>query len=228
MMQDSTWKEGLLNRCAEIIANLPDEMMEDSTVTDELEPPSLYQFYEEFLAMRSELRKINRRTVDAFGSFGTVLEGMQEDSSKLRNFIFDESKSNGKGREISTDRALALIDIADRFARLKNAYQNQTKKRSFKVFINRDFLRNQQAALSMLEDYLLKVFSAFGIHPQPVVVGDEFDPLVMKAVGCDYTAMSNDGEGSQPLLVIQVDLVGFRLGNQVLRPTEVTLSRKRS
>jgi molecular chaperone GrpE (heat shock protein) len=149
---------------------------------------------------------------------------MQEDSIKLRDVIFDATDSKGKEAKVSNEMALAMVDIADRFSRLRKTCQKQIQKIPFGLFTSKNFLRKQQGALSIQEDHFQKVLGSFGIDPQPVAIGDEFDPLRMKAI--KYESNSDKIEGEQALVVSEIYLTGYKLGDKTLRPSEVAVEKK--
>jgi len=226
---DQDWKSALKHRCMLAISRLPDDAWEDDASDDASEPPALYEFYEELVSMRNEVRKVNRMSADTFGRFGDVLEGMRSDSGKLREHLLKESESAEKKSGISRNMALAMVDLLDRIQRLENATLKHSQKGWRAAFKTREYGQQQSGALSILADHLKKLLTEVKVESINTRPGDVFDPLCMKAIGqverhTDHDK-DNHNEVSQ-LLVTEESLPGYRMGEHCLRPAEVRLAHQ--
>ena len=220
---EAGWKQRLLVQCVEAVAMLPESPPVDAPPAPAGEIPSLYAFFEEHVALRNEVRKGNRKTAETFSKFGEVLEGMREDSVRLRERLGPSGPSetaSGTPRNL----ALAMVDVCDRVARLESAARSLdgagwlTRLRSHNDW-------NQQAgALSILSEHLQQLLGEAGVRRIDATSGQPFNPLHMKATGLDGPA---PGEG-ESLVVAEELLPGYRIGDQCLRPAEVHLLAKPS
>ena len=211
--QDQAWKELLHARCAEAIERL---QFRPPQLETEPEPPSLYDFHADLAALRNEQRKGNRKTAETFSRFGDVLESMQADSGKLREFLVSAAKSDETGK-ISRNLVLGLIDIADRLDRLETAAQAKNGSRRLLTLVKDETRwRKQTEALSIVRQRLEDVLASSGIQ-RIEVIGQPFDPLWMKAVAGEQTPAQN------PRIVAEELLAGYRMGEDCLRPAEVRL-----
>lgn len=225
---DLDWKSALKHRCLTAISSLPDDAGEDDAPDYVSEPPALYAFYEELLAMRNEVRKVNRKTADTFSRFGDVLEAMRSDSGKLRGHLLKESDAAGKKSGVSRNMALSMVDLLDRIQRLETAALKHSQKGWRGAFKSREYGEQQSGALSILADHLKKLLAEVKVEPIIARLGDRFDPLCMKAIGqdeCPVDQADNDDQASQ-LLVTEECLPGYRMGEHCLRPVEVRLTRR--
>lgn len=218
------WREQLLAQCAEAIALLPDRPAADlpgEEIREEL--PSLYTYFQEVVALRNEVRKGNRRTAETFAKFGEVLEGMREDSGRLRERLGSTAKS-GEAVHPPRKQALDLVDLCDRVARLEAVSQACRQHGWLARLRAGDQWQQQAGALSILHDHLQHLLVEAGVHRIDAPPGQAFDPHQMKAVSRQGAAA---GDG-QTLVVAEELLPGYRLGNYCLRPAEVRLTSKLS
>ena len=218
------WKAELRERCVQAIAELPGDL-EANPDASEAAPgdPALYQLYEDLLALRNEVRKVNRKTADAFGRFGEVLETMQGDSGKLREQLLKNDEKDEKKAGLSRNVALALVDLLDRVKRLEGSTRKQREKGWRGILQSRQHQEKQEGALAIFTEHLKKLFTEVRIVPITARPGAAFDPLLMKAVEVTRPAASPSGSGSG-LVVAEEVLPGYRLGQHCLRPAEVTLT----
>lgn len=225
MTQDlHDWKTELGARCAQAIAELPEVLEADSDPSaTATEDPALYQLYEDLLALRNEVRKVNRKTADAFGRFGEVLETMQHDSGKLRKQLLDNEGSDKKSAGLSRNVALALVDLLDRVKRLEDSTRKHRDKGWRGILQARQHQETQEGALAIFTEHLKKLFSEVSIVAIPARPGTPFDPLLMKAVEMTGPAASSPGNDAG-LVVAREVLPGYRMGPHCLRPAEVTLT----
>lgn len=114
-----------------------------------------------------------------------------------------------------TPFAKALLSVADNLGLALNAVPRSepTHKDT-----NAQQLAGLVTGIDATEAELLKVFSQHGIH-RFGDVGDKFDPTKYQAM---YEAPSPDCE---PGTVISVTKLGYTIGDRVLRPAEVGVSR---
>lgn len=222
---EQDWKTELKHRCLTAISRLSDEVKEDDVSESVSEPPALYEFYEELLSMRNEVRKVNRKTADTFSRFGDVLEGMRSDSGKLREHLLKGSEAAGKKSGVSRNMALAMVDLLDRIQRLENAARKHSQKGWRGAFQAREYGEQQSGALAILAEHLKKLLAEAKVEPINANLGDPFDPLRMKAIGMVDQNTEHADEASQ-LQVAEECLPGYRMGEHCLRPVEVSLTRK--
>jgi hypothetical protein len=218
------WKQRLLARCAEAVAMLPETPPDPAPPAPAEEVPSLHAFFEEHVALRNEVRKGNRRTAETFSKFGEVLEGMREDSGRLRERLGpsggSETGSGGSPRNL----ALAMVDVCDRVARLESKARSLKGAGWMTRLRSHDDWSQQAGALSILGEHLQQLLGEAGVRPIDATPGVAFNPLHMKATGLDGPA---PGEG-ESLVVAEELLPGYRIGDQCLRPAEVRLTSKQS
>ena len=230
MTPDLDWKQDLQHRCLLAISQLPDEQwaFEGSDVSEEgASTPSLYKFHEELITIRNEVRKINRKTAGTLTRFGDVLEDMRQDSGKLREHLNKEFQSKKIKSGVSRNMALTMVDLLDRAQRLEKASDKQLEKGWLGGFNAHNHELKQRGAVSIFTDHLQKLLANSNIERINIQVDDVFDPLIMKAVG-DLGGNSAGDHSKSQLVVSEVILPGYRLGQQCLRPVEVSLTRKPS
>ncbi len=213
--ENQAWKELLRARCAEAIERLE---IRPPTLETEPEPPSLYDFHADLAALRNELRKGNRKTAETFSRFGDVLESMQADSGKLREFLAAAAKPDKTGK-ISRNLALGLIDIADRLERLETAAELQAESGLLALARAENRWRKQTEALEIVRQRLHDLLAHTGIQ-RIESTGQPFDPLWMKAVAGEQSPSS---PAQTRLIVAEELLAGYRMGEDCLRPAEVRL-----
>ena len=205
---------------------------------DAAEPPSLYAWFEELLALRNEIRRGNRKVAETFSRFGDVLEDMREDSARFRERLAAPSGGNGNAGggsgAVSRGLALALIDVCDRIDRLRTAAASRAEDGWLARLKAEGRWRRQAEAIAFLREHFQPVLAAAGLQ-RIHVLGKPFDPLWMKAVGAPAAAGRADpaGPDSPPggpaTLVVRKELLpGYRMGDQCLRPAEVRVTAKTS
>ena len=209
-----------LDSPVEAVAMLPESPPVDAPPAPAGEIPSLYAFFEEHVALRNEVRKGNRKTAETFSKFGEVLEGMREDSVRLRERLGPSETASGTPRNL----ALAMVDVCDRVARLESAARSLDGAGWLTRLRSHDDWNQQAAALSILSEHLQQLLGEAGIRRIDAAPGQAFNPLHMKAAGLDGPA---PGEG-ESLVVAEELLPGYRIGEQCLRPAEVHLTAKPS
>lgn len=221
MNDNPQWKQELLMRCHQALAELPADFT--AHITEEtLEEVSLYEMQEQLVAMRAETRKVNRRTADAFSSFSDVLGGMKEDSGKMREAFLKNTDATGKGERRIRSIATSLIDLLDRVTRMENATEKEEEKTGWKEFFsNKDFIHEQIGSISILKDHIEALLKELKVKKTPISTGEAFNPLLMKAVGEASSAESELGK----LVVAEELLTGYTLDDQCLRTAEVSLKR---
>lgn len=229
---DQHWKSELRERCFKAISLLPEDEWDDDELEGELsedaiEPPALYDFFEELLAMRNEVRKVNRKTADTFARFGDVLEGMQSDSTRLRELFSKESKDDEKKSGLSRDMAMALVGLLDRVQRLESTARTHNQKGWRGIMQSQEYVKKQGGAVSILADHLQKLLTSAKVELINARPGDIFDPLCMKAIG-QLDGSDDNTQSTAPLVIVEECLPGYRLGEHCLRPAEVRLTRKNS
>lgn len=233
---DDPWQESLRTQCAAAIDELAafagtggqpgaDGELHPEAGPRAVEPPSLYAFYEELLAVRNEMRHGNRKFAETFGRFGDVLDGMRQESGKLRERL---ARDSGDGA-VSRGLALALVDICDRVDRLEAAAASQANNGWLARLKAEGRWQKQAEAIAFLRHHLQPVLAAAGVQRIPVQ-GQPFDPLWMKAVESPHQLPelepADSSRPGRPLaLVVEEELLpGYRMGDQCLRPAEVRLT----
>lgn len=217
----TTWREQLREQCAVAIASLPEELMDELPSEDDDEPPSLYSYFEEVVTLRNEVRRGNRKTAETFAKFGEVLEGMREDSGRLRERLGAKANS-GETARAPRKQALELVDVCDRVRRLEEVSQSCQQQSWLARLRGGDQWQMQTGALSILRDHLEHLLHEVGVTHIDSAPGRLFDPHQMKAVSRHGPA-AGDGES---LVVAEEFLPGYRLGDYCLRPAEVRLISK--
>ncbi len=221
--REAEWKQRLLAQCAEAVAMLPEAPPVNAPPAPAEELPSLYAFFEELVALRNEVRKGNRKTSETFSKFGEVLDGMREDSGRLRERLGPSGRTeaaSGTPRNL----ALAMVDVCDRTARLESAARSLDGAGWLARLRSHDDWQQQAGALSILSEHLRQLLVEAGVRRIEAGPGQAFNPLLMKAIGLDGPG-PDEGES---LAVAEELLPGYCIGNQCLRPAEVRLTTRPS
>jgi hypothetical protein len=202
----------------------------DAATHPEDTPPGILELHEELIAATSEARRSNRRTLEILKNFGSVLEtisGTALDTHKAVRALQSGSQSPGGPGGLSDEWRLALIDLADRIARLQSGYQRKPAaadswwpptRRAAAAW--QDAWEMQEAGLSILSghvDTLLKRADLVRIQ----ALGKAFDPQTMTAVEAVPDASRPDHS------VIEELLPGWCCisNSRVIRPAQVKVSR---
>lgn len=225
-----TWKHDLLAKFQKSLEELPDELDSLSSPTPS-EETSIYEIYEQLAAMRNEMRKVNRRTADALGAFEDVLDGMRDDSSKIREQVLKNPQAKSESGMGSRKLALTLIDLLDRVQRMESSARIQNDKGWLSAFSARDYLQKQLGALAILTDHTRKLLLNLQVSPIAITMGEPFNPNTMKAAGSSDSSVGavNVKAGQTSTLVVTEEVLpGYTLGEHCLRVAEVILSQKKS
>lgn len=226
---ENNWKTQLMEHCYSAISELPDEDPVDGNLVDDTgELPSLYTFYSELLAMRNEVRKVNRRTAETFGDFGDVLDGMRSDGGKLREHLSAQSSAAERKSGISRNLALSMVDLLDRVWRLEKISSAHSQKGWSGIFSAKEYAENQSGAISILANHLQQLLEKSEVQAIRVRAGDVYDPLYMKAVNQPNSSNGDSNEAPSQLVIVEEHLAGYRMGEQCLRPAEVSLKRQKT
>jgi hypothetical protein len=221
--EDMDWRRRLLAQCAEAIAALPERPPSDAPPEPVREPPSLYEYFEEVVALRTEVRRGNRKTAETFSKFGEVLEGMREDSVRLRERL-GRPRATEAASGTPRNLALAMVDVCDRVIRLEDASRSHIGRGWLDRLRSASHWKQQAGALSILHEHLQGLLAEAGVRRIDATPGQAFDPRHMKAVD----RRGPGPAGGEPLVVEEELLPGYRLGDHCLRPAEVRLATQPS
>ncbi|GEM_PF-1363539 len=213
------WKSRLLDACGEAVGRLPDDPPLEGFSGPDAGPPSLYSFFEEVAVLRNELRAGNRRAAETFAKFGEVLEGMREDSGKLRERLAGAAEA--QSQPVGARRiASLLVEIIDRIGRLESAARAGAEGGWMARLGSRGRWVRQAEGLAILHDHLRELLAREGVERIDAAPGERFDPHFMKAVGRESARESGGGA----LVVSEEILPGYRFGEECLRPAEVRVA----
>ena len=228
----AAWKQQLLTHCATTIQRLPDNYLQDCPPLPP-EEMSLYEMQEQLVSLRSEMRTVNRRTVDALGTFSDLLSGMREDSTKIREQLSTTTTASESLPTESQQHARALIHLGDRIQRMLHSLTAQAQQQDLPHWTDRLPSRARRAprpdltqhldGLNILHDSLHKLLHDLHIQRIPLAPGDAFDPLIMKAVGQLQQDSAQPTPGAA-LIINEELLAGYMHHDHCLRPAEVTLT----
>ncbi len=115
-----------------------------------------------------------------------------------------------KRQEMKTDLAKRLLAVADSLSRISESSS------SVSCDIVRDCSENIKKNIDMVYSQLL---SAAGLAPIDPAVGDRFDEQMHMAIGLEYSTAYPENS------VFRVIRKGYRAGDNVVRPSEVIVSK---
>lgn len=197
------------------------EFPEESGVT-------LASLHDELMAGTSEARRGNRRTLDVLKNFGSVLDSLSSMMAETHKATRLASAATAASDALSRDWALALVEMADRSARISDGFSRTpvsgggwwpaARKRQAAWA---DAWAMQADALDIFNSHLDSLLSRAGLE-RLRTIGQPFDPAVMTAV-----ESAPDADHPDHTVLAEI-LAGWRrtATNELLRPAQVRVSRR--
>ncbi len=166
----------------------------------------------ELIATRSELRRVESELAKLSGEKQELTEGLARRQADFENY----RKRTERERTETYNRAVGevigrLLPVLDNLRRALDAEATFESAESDEFS---HFLRG----VELIEKQLTGVLEGFGVEPVPTV-GEKFDPHIHDAVVTEET-----GE-FEPDIVIEEMRRGYRLGDKLIRPAMVKVSK---
>ena len=178
------WKTKLRNDVESWLETLQTDT-EDAPETDQLTEPDLYSFYESLAVLSAESRKSNRRTVEAFNQWNTMLVQFQENMNRWGTQI--NKVMEHAGGKLSSNHALLIVEICDRMERLAKAFEHAPPKKWWSQDREwNEVWTTQSRAVGILLEHVLEFLKQEGIQ-RMLTIGQSFDPRYMTAVETETT-----------------------------------------
>lgn len=212
---ESAWKEELRAQFETWLETI-EEAPELSEEQAELAPDLMY-FYEQLAASNAEVRKSNRRTVEAFGQWGDTLARFDQDLHRLReHFTRDLESQNSNALPASW--SLALAEVLDRSQRICAAFATPPPSSWLGGTQPwRDAWTKQAQGLLIMTSHLQELLMKAGLTAIQTI-GQRFDPTRMAAV-------STELRPDLPQHTVLEELAtGYTRDGQVIRIAQVKLS----
>lgn len=190
---------------------------------------TLATLHEELMAGTSEARRGNRRTLDVLKNFGSVLDSLSAMMEETRKAVRSASAASTAADDaLPRDWALALVEMADRIARISDGFSRPpepggawwpgARKRQAAWA---DAWAMQADALGILRSHLDSQLVRAGLE-RLRTTGQPFDPAVM-------TAVESAPDSDQPDHTVLAEILpGWRRSAtaELLRPAQVRVSRR--
>lgn len=202
---------------------------------EEYEPPApaepsvtLASLQEELMAGTSEARRGNRRTLDVLKNFGTVLDSLSVMMEETRKTVRSAGAASATDDALSREWALALVEMADRVARICDGFSRPpasgggwwpgARKRHAAWT---EAWAMQADALAIFRSHLDSLLTRGGLE-RLRTIGQPFDPAIMTAV-----ESSPDADRPDHTVLAEI-LPGWqRTGTGgLVRPAQVRVSRR--
>lgn len=167
----------------------------------ETQMPSFEQLSKQLQEKDTQLAELNDRTLRALAEMENVRMIARRDVENARKYSI-------------VPFAKSILTVADNLGLALGSVDKQHVDSSDA----NPLLKGLYVGIGATESELLKVFSKYGIS-RFGTVGDKFDPNRYQAL---FEAPSEEHE---PGIVINVQKVGYEMGDRILRPAEVGVSR---
>ncbi len=201
---------------------------------EEYETPSpaepgvtLASLHEELMAGTSEARRGNRRTLDVLKNFGTVLDSLSAMMEETRKSVRSASAASAADDALPSEWALALVEMADRVARISVGFSRPpelsggwwpgARKRQTAWT---EAWAMQADALAIFRSHLDSLLTRGGLE-RLRTIGQPFDPAIM-------TAVESSPDADQPDHTVLAEILPgwHRTGTgELVRPAQVRVSR---
>jgi len=195
----------------DITTNSAEEEQVDSELTEPSETPAV-EFAEggpitaELVATRAELKRVqeeNAETKDRLARRQADFENYRKRVDRERNDIYNR---------VVADVAGKLLGVLDNLKRALEAEASVEATES-------DEFRHFLSGVDLIYKQLNGVLEALGVKPI-VAVGERFNPHIHEAVVTEET------EEFEPDMIIQEIRAGYRLGDKLIRPALVKVSKR--
>lgn len=135
--------------------------------------------------------------------------------AEFRDYI-ERSRRNeeNKREELRIDLVKKLLGVADSLTRVSAIYENSNTNACDVI---KSYSENIKKNIDVIYDQLL---SAMGIIPIEPAAGDKFDDRMHTAIGLEY------GTTYPANSVFRVIRKGYRVGDNIVRPAEVIVSKR--
>ena len=199
------------------------EFNEDETPAKKTD---LYSFYSELCALRFEFRKNYQRSHEATSHFNEVLDDFSQRLQQLDLHNKKQSVTIGQNCEnqIKSKIFLPLIDIYDRFRRLKDNLEKPVKAGSFwqrrqQIDELEEKIKQITEGFSILEKHFSLLLEQEGVERQ-VCKDKKFDPTTMTAI-----EVASIPEASTDQVIDEI-APGYSFNDVPLRLAKVIVNRK--
>jgi hypothetical protein len=191
---------------------------------------TLTNLHEELVATSTETRRGNRRMLEVLKNFGAVLDALSATVSDTHKAVRANPETNPRlsdGGDLPREWALALVELADRLARITEGFSRPPAAASSwwpgarkSLAAWGDAWAMQADALGILRGHLTSLLRRAGLE-RLEVVGQPFDPNTMTAVESAVDPVKPDHT------VLAEILPAWRhaVTGQLLRPAHVRVSR---
>jgi len=194
----------------ETVANSNEEDLEaDSTVTEPVDDPPVAEggpITAELVATRAELRRVQEENAELKDRAAR----RQADFENYRKRV-DRERSDIYNRVVA-DVAGKLLGVLDNLKRALEAEASVEATES-------DEFRHFLSGVDLIYKQLTGVLEALGVK-QIVAVGERFNPHIHEAV------VTEDTEEFEPDTIMQEIRAGYRLGDKLIRPALVKVSKR--
>jgi molecular chaperone GrpE len=219
------WKKALRQKFEEWLAKQPDE----APAASETEPnPDIYSFYEQLAILSSESKRSNRRTAEAMSQWSGMLATVQGSLQSLQEAIGEEETRAEKPVDLPSHCLLVaeLLDRINRIAKALETVPNTSWWGSQAAW--RQAWERQRQAVRIVQGHVLSLLDTLGVDvvgksesgASPVEANGTFDPQTMVAVEAEENPNYPDHT------VLEVLAPGYILGDKLLRPAQVKVSRQ--
>jgi molecular chaperone GrpE (heat shock protein) len=217
------WKDKTLEDFRCWIDALPEEPPTMDTISPEA--CDLYTLLAEFSALRQEIKlqsRQQRKSITAFTTFMDTCESMiasfKDSADPYQHHMRDLRELENRIRQnVEKDTVRHFLDVRDALLRGRAAAREATPSFSF-------FRKKKDPANSISEGYEMAIrrfdraLAAVNVYPVETL-SQPFDPVTMKAV--DTRKIPGIRKG----IVVEEQLGGFMIKNEVLRTAEVVVSQ---
>jgi molecular chaperone GrpE len=161
----------------------------------------------ELIATRAELKRVEAENAE----FKDLLARRQADFDNYRKRV--ERERTETYNRVVADVAAKLLPVLDN---LKRALETEASVEASESDEFRHFL----SGVDLIYKQLNGVLDALGVKPVPAV-GEQFDPHVHEAVVTEAT------DDYEPDTVMQELVVGYRIGDKLIRPALVKVATRK-
>ena len=199
-----------------------DPSLEPSPEMDSQDPDIITNSAEEEEQLDSELRQSGETSPVDFAEGGPVtaelvatraeLKRVQEENAELKDRLARRQADFENYRKLVADVASKLLGVLDN---LKRALETEASVEATESDEFRHFL----SGVDLIYKQLNGVLEALGVKPI-VAVGEPFNPHIHEAVVTEET------EEFEPDTIIQEIRAGYKLGDKLIRPALVKVSKR--
>lgn len=180
----------------------------------------LMRLFEEMAGLKNEVRIESRQLKGALDDFRQAFTSLDQGQQEMIDLLREKDQKAGEACKPVITGLLDLHDRVEAGLRQEPPAASLLERLPMGPQRTRKWLQRHLQGQHMILSRVLELLVQYDVSPMNVI-GKSFDPLTMKAVG--FTSDTGRDEG----LVLREERKGFQRQEEVVRPAEVIVNKKR-